>query len=162
MCFSNNVPVFFIDSYFPGVGFGPEFERGAGLGSLREQFSQQVCSQWLSSAPHKLYLPPTSRSQGFVTDSRGKRIHPFLLLPLWCSKGRNHWECPLDRSAVHHRTNTNPQTHSSGYIDSPIIPVFMFLISGRKLANTLGEASIEDDHTVRYSHYLLPVHITFG
>lgn len=96
----------------------------------------------------------------------GKRIHPFLLLPLCCSKGRNHWECPLDRSAVHHRTNINPQMHSSGYLESPIIPMFMFLISGRKLANTLGEASIEDDHTVRYSHclfpLLLPVHITFG
>lgn len=34
-----------------------EFDGGAGLSSLREQFSEILCSQWLSSAPHKPFQP---------------------------------------------------------------------------------------------------------
>lgn len=31
------------------------FDGGVGLSSLREQFSDSLCSQWLSSAPHKQF-----------------------------------------------------------------------------------------------------------
>lgn len=43
-----------------------------------------VCSQWLSSAPHKLYQHPTSRSQGFVIQSRANAPSIYHLCFLLC------------------------------------------------------------------------------
>lgn len=57
-----------------GLCVCPEFDRGAGLSSLREQFSESLCSQWLSSAPHKPFqlLTPT-----LITAARSQRIKGF-------------------------------------------------------------------------------------
>lgn len=77
----------------PSASVCPEFGAGAGLSSLREQFSQSLCSQWLSSAPHK---PLQRLTTVDLTAVRGQ--HGTILNIMWCfvlslgDENIKHWE----------------------------------------------------------------------